>query len=270
MIDKCPVCSTTLIKKESEANHYCPNEDCDARSSQKLIHFASRKAMNIEGLGERIIEDYYYFGYLSDIPSIYNFKSYKDDLMSLEGFGEKSINNLLTAIENSKNNSLEKLLFGLGIRHFGEKNAILLAKKFKTMDNIINLSFDDLVGINDIGDIMAKSITDYFKDEINIKMIESLKSLGLNMNYIGADTIEDSNFTGKKFVITGTISFMPREKIKEEILLRGGDVSSSVTSKTDIVIVGDDPGSKYEKAKSLNITIWNEEDLLNFLGGKNE
>ena len=270
MIDKCPVCSSDLIKKEDEANHYCPNENCNARSSQKLIHFASRKAMNIDGLGERIIEDYYNFGYLTDIPSIYNLKNYKDDLMSLEGFGEKSINNLLEAIEKSKENSLEKLLFGLGIRHFGEKNAILLAKKFKNMDNISKLTFDELVNINDIGQIMALSITDYFKDENNIKMIDKLKSLGLNMNYIGSDTIEDLNFSGKKFVITGTISFMPREKIKDEIILRGGDVSSAVTSKTDVVIVGESPGSKYDKAKDLGITIWDEEKLLSFLGGKNE
>ncbi len=267
MIDKCPVCGSELIRKESEANHYCPNPLCDARNSQKLIHFASRKAMNIEGLGESIIEDYYNFGYLSDIPSIYKLKNYKDELMSLEGFGEKKVDNLLNAIENSKKNSLEKLLFGLGIRHFGEKSALILAKRFKTMDNIIKIPFEELTDINDIGDVMAKSIVEYFNDEEHLKIIDKLKSEGVNMTYLGKEIKEDENFALKKFVITGTISVMPRDEIKEEILLRGGDVIDSVSKNTDVLIVGDNPGSKYEKALRLGIEIWNEEELLKFLGG---
>lgn len=269
MIDKCPVCKTSLIRKEEEANHYCPNPLCDARNAQKLIHFASRKAMNIDGLGERIIEDYYNFGYLSDIPSIYELNKYKDELMSLEGFGEKKVDNLLEGIENSKKASLEKLLFGLGIRHFGEKNALLLAKKFKTMDNIIKANYDELININEVGEIMAKSITEYFSKEENIAMIKKLEELGLNMLYLGKEIQEDENFKDKKFVITGTISVMPRDDIKEEIALRGGDVSLSVSKNTDILIVGENPGSKYEKAMKLGIKIWNEEELLKFLKGGN-
>lgn len=265
MIDKCPVCGTMLVRKESEANHYCPNPNCDARNAQKLIHFVSRKAMNIDGLGERIIEDYYNFGYLSDIPSIYNLKNYKKELQELEGFGEKSVNNLLDAIENSKGNSLEKLLFGLGIRHFGEKNATILAKKYKTMDNIINAKFEDLVSISDVGEIMAKSIVGYFSDPNNMLLIDKLKSLGLNMEYIGEETILDENFANKKFVLTGTISAMTRDQIKDEIVKRGGNVTGSVSEKTDVVIVGISPGSKYDKALELGITIWNEEELLKYL-----
>ena len=265
MIDKCPVCGTMLVRKESEANHYCPNPNCDARNAQKLIHFVSRKAMNIDGLGERIIEDYYNFGYLSDIPSIYNLKNYKKELQELEGFGEKSVNNLLDAIENSKGNSLEKLLFGLGIRHFGEKNATILAKKYKTMDNIINAKFEDLVSISDVGEIMAKSIVSYFSDPNNMLLIDKLKSLGLNMEYIGEETILDENFANKKFVLTGTISAMTRDQIKDEIVKRGGNVTGSVSEKTDVVIVGISPGSKYDKALELGITIWNEEELLKYL-----
>ncbi|MGM9878670.1 MAG: NAD-dependent DNA ligase LigA [Bacilli bacterium] len=268
MIDKCPVCNTPLVRKGDEANHYCPNPLCDARKASVLIHFASRKAMNIDGLGDRIIEDYYNFGYLTDISSIYELKKYKEELQILEGFGEKKVDNLLEAIEKSKQSSLEKLLFGLGIRHFGEKSALLLAKKFKTMDNIMNLSFEDLVDITDIGEVMAKSITDYFKVPENIKLIEKLKDLGLNMKYLGKELKEDINFLNKKFVITGTISVMPRDTLKEEIALRGGDVSMSVSKKTDVVIVGDNPGSKYEKAVKLGIEIWNEDKLLDFLGGK--
>ena len=270
MIDKCPVCNTLLVRKGDEANHYCPNPLCDARKASVLIHFASRKAMNIDGLGDRIIEDYYNFGYLTDIPSIYELKKYKDELQSLEGFGEKKVDNLLDAIEKSKQASLEKLLFGLGIRHFGEKSALIIAKKFKTMDNIMKLSFEDLVDITDIGEVMAKSIIEYFSNPENINLINKLKDLGLNMNYLGKELKEDINFLNKKFVITGTISVMPRDTLKEEIALRGGDVSMSVSKKTDVVIVGDSPGSKYEKAVKLGIEIWDENKLLELLGGKNE
>ena len=270
MIDKCPVCNTLLVRKGDEANHYCPNTLCDARKASVLIHFASRKAMNIDGLGDRIIEDYYNFGYLTDIPSIYELKKYKDELQSLEGFGEKKVDNLLDAIEKSKQASLEKLLFGLGIRHFGEKSALIIAKKFKTMDNIMKLTFDDLVDITDIGEVMAKSIIEYFSNPENINLINKLKDLGLNMNYLGKELKEDINFLNKKFVITGTISVMPRDTLKEEIALRGGDVSLSVSKKTDVVIVGDSPGSKYEKAVKLGIEIWDENKLLELLGGKNE
>ncbi len=265
MIDRCPVCNTLLVRKKSEANHYCPNPNCDARNAQKLIHFVSRKAMNIDGLGERIIEDYYNFGYLSDISSIYNLKNYKRELQELEGFGEKSVNNMLNAIEDSKSNSLEKLLFGLGIRHFGEKNAMIIAKKYKTMDNIINAKFDDLVSISDVGEIMAKSIVAYFADQNNIILINKLKELGLNMEYLGAEMVLDDNFANKKFVITGTISTMTRDQIKDEIVKRGGNVTGSVSEKTDVVIVGISPGSKYDKALELGVTIWNEEELLKYL-----
>lgn len=265
MIDKCPICGTTLIRKKDEANHYCPNPKCAARNIQKLIHFVSRKAMNIDGLGERIIEDYYNFGYLHDIPSIYNLKEYKNELKSLEGFGEKSVDNLLIAIENSKKNSLEKLLFGLGIRHFGEKNASIIAKKYKNIDNIKNATYEDLVATSDVGDIMAKSIIDYFKDENNLKIIDTLKEIGVNMEYLGNEISEDERFLNKKFVLTGTISTMSRDQLKEIIISRGGNVTSSVSEKTDVVIVGTSPGSKYDKALELGIEVWNEEDLMNIL-----
>ena len=270
MIDKCPVCNAELIRKEDEANHYCPNIHCNARKVETLIHFASRKAMNIDGLGDRIIEDYYNFGYLENIPSIYNLKKYKKELMTLEGFGEKKVDNLLNAIENSKQNSLEKLLFGLGIRHFGEKNATIIAKKFKDIESIKKATYEDLISTPDVGDIMAKSIIKYFQDEDNLNMLNKLSDLGLNMKYLGPQVEEDDNFANKKFVITGTISGMSRDEIKEKIVLRGGNVTTSVSEKTDVVIVGKSPGSKYDKALELGIEIWNEEELYYFLGGSNE
>ena len=270
MIDKCPVCGTTLVRKEEEANHYCPNPLCDARNIEKLIHFTSRKAMNIDGLGERIIEDYYNFGYLKNICDIYELKRYKSELMSLEGFGEKKVDNLLDAIEKSKDNSLERLLFGLGIRHFGEKSALIIAKRFKNIDNVISASCDDLTNISDIGEIMAKSITGYFKEESNLKLINDLKGLGVNMEYLGRNVVLDENFANKKFVITGSISVMPRDELKEEISLRGGNVTTSISKNTDVLVVGDSPGSKLDKALSLGIKIWNEEEFLKYLGGTNE
>lgn len=270
MITNCPVCNYPLIRKDGEANHYCLNPLCDAKKIEKLIHFSSRKAMNIEGLGDRIVEDYYNFGYLNDLPSIYDLKNYKDELMSLEGFGEKSINNLLSSIEKSKDNSLEKLLFALGIRHFGEKSALILAKNYKDIKSIINAKYEDLIEIYDIGEIMARSIVDYFKNENNLKLINELQNKGVNMTYIGKVQNISPLFQNKKFVITGTISGIRRDAIKEEITTRGGIVIETVSKNTDVVIVGASPGSKYEKAIKLGIEIWNEEKLLNILGGNYE
>ena len=261
MIDKCPICNSNLIKKD--ANHFCINDKCDSRKIEGLIHFASRKAMNIDGFGERIIEDFYNMNYIRKIDDFYTLKNYKEELKTLEGFGEKSIENLLTSLENSKNNSLERLLFALGIRYVGEKCAKILASNYKTMNNIINASFDELKEIDDVGIKIATSVVDYFNNEDNINLINRLKELGLNMNYLGT-TIDTSNqnINGKTFVITGTLS-IPRDEIKEKLESLGAKVTSSVTKKTDYVIVGEAPGSKYEKAKELNITILNEEEYNN-------
>ena len=263
MTEECPICGSKLVKnKDDEANYYCVNPHCDAKKIESLIHFASRDAMNIEGFGDEIIEDFYNLGYLKHVDGFYRLEQYKEELMELEGFGEKSINNLLCSAENSKKNSLEKLLFALGIRYVGAKTGKLLAINFKNIDNLINASYEDLVSIKDIGQSIASSLYDYFKKEENIELINKLKDLGLNMNYLGRDVIESDLFNGKTFVLTGTLSKYSRDEAREKIELYGGKVTSSVTSKTDVVIVGDAPGSKYDKAKSLNITIWNEEEFV--------
>ena len=260
MIDTCPICGSKLINKDGYVNYFCPNDKCDGRYIESLIHFASRDAMNIEGFGENIVEDFYNMGYLKSISDYYKLDSYKEELMELEGFGEKSINNLLTNIESSKSNSMEKLLFGLGIKHVGKKTAKILSEYFNTMDNLINADFDTLSSIPDIGGVIAQSIIDYFKD--NIELINKLKELNLNMNYIGKEKNINENFNGKTFVLTGTLS-IPREEVKEIIETLGGINTSSVSKKTDVVIVGSDPGSKYDKAKELGITIWDEEEFNN-------
>lgn len=256
----CPICGALLEKKD--AAYYCVNPSCDKQTIEKLIHYASRDAMNIEGFGDSIVEDFYNMGYLKSIPDFYNLKENKEELMELEGFGLKSIENLLESIENSKKNSLEKLIFGLGIRHVGSKNAKILAKEFKNIDALAKATFDDLVRITDIGDIIANSVVDYFSNPKNLEIISKLKEFGLNMTYLGTE-VENANFASKTFVLTGSLEKLTREEASRMIEENGGKTSSSVSKNTYAVIVGKDPGSKYEKAKELGITIWTEEEFLN-------
>jgi len=263
MIENCPMCNSVLVRKD--ANHYCKNEHCPSRKIESLIHFSSRDAMYIEGFGESIVEDFYNLGYLKNIDDFYTLDKYKDELMLLEGFGEKSISKLLESASNSKKNSLERLLFGLGIRYVGKKTAKILSKYYKTMDNLIKADFDELKSINDIGDVIAKSIVDYFSDEKNINLINRLKDLNLNMRYLGEElNTSNENINGKTFVITGTLS-RPRNEIKEEIEGLGGNVTGSVTKKTDYVIAGEKAGSKLTKATELGIRVLTEEEYNNML-----
>lgn len=261
MITECPMCHEILIKKEGQVDYYCPNNKCPARHIEGLIHFASRDAMNIDGLGDRIIEDFYNFGFIGNIADIYSLKNHEKDLIRLEGFGEKSVSNLLEAIENSKSNSLEKLIFALGIPHVGSKTAKILASKFETMSNFQNATFEELVNIPDVGDIIAKSIIEYFNDNHNNSIVEELKDLGLNMNYLGPKIQESIDFSGKTFVLTGSLEIFTREEAKEKIESLGGKTTESVSKKTSVVIVGANPGSKYDKALKLNIPIWTEEEF---------
>lgn len=263
MIENCPMCNSVLVRKD--ANYYCKNEHCPSRKIESLIHFSSRDAMYIEGFGESIVEDFYNLGYLKNIDDFYTLDKYKDELMLLEGFGEKSISKLLESASNSKKNSLERLLFGLGIRYVGKKTAKILSKYYKTMDNLIKADFDELKSINDIGDVIAKSIVDYFSDEKNINLINRLKDLNLNMRYLGEEVnTSNENINGKTFVITGTLS-RPRDEIKEEIEGLGGNVTGSVTKKTNYVIAGEKAGSKLTKATELGIRVLTEEEYNNML-----
>lgn len=267
MPDICPICGSKLVRKETESAYYCENTFCDARNIEGLIHFVSRDAMYIDGFGERIIEDFYNMGYLKTIIDFYELKKYKQELMELEGFGEKSIQNLLDGIEDSKKNSLERFLFALGIRHVGKKTAKILAQKYETIDNLIRATYEELVSINDIGEIIAKSVFDWFREEKNIETIRRLKDYKLNMNYLGPQVIVQEDFQDKTFVLTGTLTEYSRDEASELISNRGGKVTSSVTKKTDVVIVGENPGSKFTKAQELAIAIWTEEEFKNKLEG---
>lgn len=268
MIHFCPICNSPLMKKDGQVDYYCFNVQCERRNIEGIIHFVSRKAMNIDGLGEKIVEDFYNMHFINNIVDIYYLNKHREDLIELEGYGDKSVDNLLEAVENSKKNSLERLIFGLGITHVGEKTAKILATRYKSLDKLMSASLEELTAINDIGEIIAKSVVHYFGLEYNQKLIKELKELGINMNYLGEEIVEDENFLGKTFVITGTLSSMSRDEAKDKVELLGGKTSSSVSKKTSVVIVGENPGSKYEKAKELNIEIWDEEKLLSMLNNK--
>ena len=257
MIHNCPICNSELVKKDS--SYYCINDKCDKIKIENLIHFVSRDAMYIEGFGDNIVEDFYNMGYLKNVVDFYELKQYKEELMELEGFGNKSINNLLSNIEKSKNNSLERLLFGLGIRYVGSKTAKILAKNYLNIDNLIQASYDDLIKVKDIGEVIAKSVVEYFQS--NRQLIEELKKHNINMSYLGKTNVNE-NFAGKTFVLTGTLSSITRNEAKEKIEELGGNVSGSVSKKTDYVVVGENPGSKYENALKLGIEILTESEFL--------
>ena len=261
MITRCPMCNEPIFKKEGQVDYFCINPHCPARHIEGLCHFVSRKAMNIDGLGDRIIEDFYNLKYIKDITDIYKLSCFRDELTELEGYGNKSIDNLLEAIENSKENSLERLLFGLGIPNVGEKTSKILAARYETLDNLMNATFEELNQIPDIGEIIAKSIITFFQNEKNRDIIEELKELKVGMEYTGPKVVINENFNGKTFVITGTLTKYTRDEVEEKIENLGGKTSSSVSKKTSAVIVGENPGSKYTKAVELGIPIWNEEDL---------
>ena len=265
MIDTCPICGETLVKKLGQVDYYCPNTNCPARSIEKLIHFASKGAMDIDGLGDEIIEDFYNLGIIKNYDDFFTLFKHKDLIMSQEGYGLKKINNILDAAENSKHSSLERLLFGLGIEGIGIKNAKILAENYPEIKMLYNVSIEELSSIKDIGPILANSVYNYFSNIENRNLIERLVELGVNTRYLGQEKKYDEVITGKKIVITGTLSVASRPYIKDVIESYGAIVVESVSKKTDIVFVGEDPGSKYDKAKELGIKIFNDEDVTNLI-----
>ena len=262
-VKTCPICGSDLVKKE--AAYYCVNDECQKKDIESLIHFVSRDTMNIDGFGDATLEDFYNLGFVKKISDIYRLERFKEELKLIEGFGEKSITNLLDSIEVSKKNSLEKLLFALGIRYVGKKTAKILAKEFGSIDKLKIASYERLNSIYDVGEVIAQSVVDYFKDENNLNLIDELKELGLNMTYLGKEVSEETVFTGKTFVLTGTLDSITRDDAKEKIESLGGNCSGSVSKKTDVVIAGHDAGSKLSKALELGIEIWNEEKFLEML-----
>ncbi len=264
MITTCPVCESNLVRKAGEAGHYCINPLCDAKKIEGLIHFASRKAMYIEGLGERIIEQFYNDGFLKSIKDIYLLKEHREALIVKEGFGVKSIEKLLENIEKSKTRNLDKLLFGLGIRHVGEKVSKVIAGHYPSLDLLGKWTYDELINIDEIGDIIAKSLIDYFKDEKNQLLLSELKALGVNTEYT-SNVNKKAEFTSKTFVLTGKLELYTRNEAKALIESLGGKVSSSVSKKTTYVVAGSDAGSKLAKAQQLGIKVLSEQEFKDLL-----
>ncbi len=260
MISECPVCYSPLSKNTDEADYYCVNDTCDAKTVETMIHFASRKAMNIEGLGDRIIEQFYNDHLLHDIKDIYLLKNHYEDLIVKEGFGTKSIDKLLLNIEKSKDNNLDKLLFGLGIRHAGEKVSKVLAGHFGNLERLKKAEYDELINIEEIGDVIAKSVIDYFKNESNTDLLDELIAYGVNTRY-QASIIEKQGLTQKTFVLTGKMELYTRDQAQALIEQSGGKVSSSVSKKTDYVVAGSEAGSKLQKAIDLGVTVLSEDEF---------
>ena len=263
MIHECPMCHSKLEKITGQADYYCRNTECPKRNIESIIHYVSRDAMNIEGLGEEIVEELYNLGFIKNITDLYSLKDKKKAIMEFDGYGEKSLNKIIENIENSKNNSMERLLYGLGIKEIGTKTAKLLASEFSNMDMLIQATEEELESIRDIGKVTAQSVVKYFATHRDL--IDELRNLGINMTYQGKNTGINELVTDKRFVITGTITGLGRKEIKEKLESYNAHVSESVSKNTDIVIVGANPGSKYQDALNLGITIWDETRTLEVL-----
>ncbi len=269
MITNCPECGTPLVKIENM--HFCPNEHCPSRSIESLIHFASKDAMDIEGLGEKTCEEFFAQGFIKDIKDIFLLKNHKDELMNTDGWSDKSVNNLLDSIEVSKKNSLEKLLFGLGIKEVGSKMAKELSKYYKSMDALINASKDDLLKMSDVGDVVADSIYNYFRDQKNLELIITLKSFNVNMLYLGQTSVNENGFFyNKTVVLTGTLVSYGRREATELLENLGAHVSGSVSKVTDYVIYGDAAGSKLTKAQSLGVKTMTEDEFKKIIEEENK
>lgn len=261
MIQNCPVCHTPLEK--IDAMHYCPNLACPARHAEALIHFVSKDAMDIEGLGEKIILDWVELGWLSSVADLYTMHTHREDLLNQDGYSDKSVNQLLAAIEASKQQSLERLLFGLGLSDVGEKTAKQLARHFRSMDALREASEATLLSLPDIGPKTASSIRAFFQDERQLQTLAFLREYGVNMTYTGkVDTTSSSYFSGKTVVITGSFSRFDRNQLTQLLEDRGAKVTGSVSAKTSLVIVGSDAGSKADKAKALGIHTFDEDALI--------
>lgn len=258
----CPVCGAEVIREEGEAASRCTGGECPAQLARNIIHFASRDAMDIEGLGPAVVHRLLDNNLIKSAADIYNLK--KEDLSTLEKMGEKSAQNLIDAINKSKENDLSRLLFALGIRHVGAANAKNIAMHFCTLDNVVNASEKEICAVDEIGDVIAKSIVGFFRQEQNLDIVENLRKYGVN--FVCNETKKEGVFNGKVFVLTGTLPTLTRSEASRIIEDNGGKVSSSVSKKTDYVLAGEEAGSKLDKANQLGIAVITEEELRNMIG----
>ncbi len=261
---ECPVCKHLLVKSETEVALYCVNVECPAQIKGRLSHFASRSAMDIEGLGEAIVNLFVDKGYLKTFVDIYNLSKYKIELKSLEGFGDRSINNLFASINKSKEQPFHKVLFALGIRYVGVGVARKLATAFKTIENIKAATIEDLEAVDEIGPSISNSLTQYFSNITNVKLVDELKEKGLKFEEEISES-SNQNLLGLSFVLTGALEKLTRDEAKEKIISAGGKFVSSLSKKTDYLVVGKNAGSKLEKATKLGVKVISEEELNELL-----
>ena len=264
MSETCPECGQPLTKVQGL--HYCLNKDCPSRKIESIIHFASRDAMDIDGLGSSVIEELFGEGFIKDIPDLYELYQHAEEIKELDGWGDKAISNMLAAIEESKKKSLERLLCGLGIKEVGSKTAKILARRYRSLDQYFDLTEEELLQIDDIGPIVAHCIYDFFHDEHKREIIERLRGYNVNFSYLGTDQIDVTNyFYGKTVVLTGALVKYTRSELTSILEGIGAKVSGSVSKKTDVVIAGEDAGSKLIKAQELGILVIDEDTALSHL-----
>lgn len=267
MPTNCPVCDSELVRIEEEVALRCVNPSCPAQITEGIKHFASRNAMNIDGLGEKVVEQLFQNGLIQDVADLYKLEV--EELVKLERMGQKSAENLVQAIAATKSNSMEKLLFGLGIRHIGEKAARLLSEEFGSIEALQQATREEMTAVYEIGDKMADSLASYLELPETQQLLSRLREAGVTMHYTGEridkEAVADSPFFGKTVVLTGKLSQLSRNEAKDQLLAQGAKVSGSVSKKTDLVIAGEDAGSKLDKATELGIEVWSEQQMMDAL-----
>ncbi|MBN2246661.1 MAG: NAD-dependent DNA ligase LigA, partial [Candidatus Aminicenantes bacterium] len=265
MPDRCPVCGSEVVKLEGEVAYRCNNISCPAQVKERIQHFVSRDAMDIDGIGVALIEQLVDQKLIDSFADLYYLS--KEDLLSLERMAEKSSENVLEAITESKDRPLSNLIYGLGIRHVGSYASKLLAQKINHLLDLQQISLEELTGIREIGTKMAESIVTFFQNKENLKVIQRLKDAGINLRSVKKEN-ENRLLTGTQFVLTGTLEHFTREEAKKIIEQMGGRVTSDVTGKTDYLVLGKEPGQKYQRAKAMNIKVIEEKELIEMLKRK--
>ena len=263
MPGRCPVCKSPVVRKKGEVAYYCSNKSCYAQQHESLRHFVSRQAFDIDGLGPKILEQLARADLVKSSSDL--FLLTEADLEPLERFAEKSAENLVKAIRASKDVSFARFIYSLGIRHVGEETAIALANHFKTFDKLVDAPFDEFDSISDVGGVVAKSIYEFFKEKDNRRLIDKLIGSGIHIQRVQPTAHNTGALAGKKIVVTGTLASLSREEAKERIRKAGGDWVTSVSKNTDYVVVGENPGSKYEKAKQLGVKVIDEKEFTELL-----
>ncbi|MDF2523890.1 MAG: ligase, NAD-dependent, partial [Clostridiales bacterium] len=266
MPEKCPDCGSEVVREEGEAAYRCTGIECPAQLHRSIVHFVSRDAMNIDGLGPAIIEALLDKGFIRGIADLYYLHQRKDEIIKMERMGKKSAENLLNSIEKSKKNNIDRLIFGFGIRHVGLRTAQLLSENFESIDALMQASVEEVVVIPEFGDITAQSVVAFFRHEQTIDTISKLGAAGVNLMSQGRRQIKDNRFEGKTFVLTGTLPTYSRSEAEEIIKSFGGKASGSVSKKTGYVLAGEEAGSKLEKAIELGVKVIDEEEFKKMIG----